>query len=48
MQLPIPDATGDLRPTDGPLADFTPHPTGAPDGSYRLRNTFHSLIARAR
>lgn len=28
------DPTGDLRPTDGPLADFTPHPTGAPDGSY--------------
>ena len=26
--------TGDFRPTDGPLADFTPHPTGVPDGSY--------------
>lgn len=25
---------GDLRPTDGPMADFTPHPTGVPDGSY--------------
>ena len=23
----------DGRPTDGPLADFTPHPTGLPDGS---------------
>ncbi|HVY45207.1 MAG TPA: M36 family metallopeptidase, partial [Minicystis sp.] len=28
------DATGDKRPHDGPLADFTPHPTGTPDGSY--------------
>jgi hypothetical protein len=27
------DATGDLRPLDGPIADFTPHPTGVPDGS---------------
>ena len=26
--------TGDLRPTDGPTADFTPHPTGVPDGSF--------------
>jgi hypothetical protein len=25
---------GDLRPSDGPMADFTPHPTGVPDGSY--------------
>jgi hypothetical protein len=24
----------DARPTDGPLADFAPHPGGAPDGSY--------------
>ncbi|MCE9573865.1 MAG: M36 family metallopeptidase, partial [Deltaproteobacteria bacterium] len=23
----------DKRPTDGPIADFNPHPTGAPDGS---------------
>ncbi len=27
------DADGDLRPFDGPVADFTPHPTGIPDGS---------------
>ncbi len=26
--------SGDFRPTDGPLLDFTPHPTGVPDGSY--------------
>jgi large repetitive protein len=26
------DATG--RPLDGPQTDFTPHPTGTPDGSY--------------
>ncbi len=25
---------GDKRPFDGPLADFNPHPTGSPDGSY--------------
>jgi MYXO-CTERM domain-containing protein len=28
------DATGDHRPMDGPIADYTPHPTGKPDGSY--------------
>jgi hypothetical protein len=28
------EATGDHRPFDGPIADFTPHPTGVPDGSY--------------
>ncbi len=28
------DPTGDKRPLDGPVADFTPHPTGIPDGSY--------------
>ncbi len=28
------EAGGDKRPFDGPLADFTPHPTGLPDGSY--------------
>jgi hypothetical protein len=27
------DATGDFRPLDGPVADYTPHPTGLPDGS---------------
>lgn len=27
------DETGDNRPFDGPVADFTPHPTGLPDGS---------------
>jgi hypothetical protein len=27
------EATGDRRPLDGPIGDFTPHPTGAPDGS---------------
>lgn len=27
------EPTGDLRPTDGPIEDFTPHPTGSPDGS---------------
>ncbi|MBK7829429.1 M36 family metallopeptidase [Nannocystis sp.] len=25
------DETGDLRPSDGPLADWNPHPTGKPD-----------------
>lgn len=28
------DKSGDLRPLDGPHADWTPHPTGAPDGSF--------------
>jgi hypothetical protein len=28
------DPAGDKRPADGPMADFTPHPTGMPDGSY--------------
>jgi MYXO-CTERM domain-containing protein len=28
------DPAGDLRPSDGPMADFTPHPTGNPDNSY--------------
>jgi len=28
------ETTGDLRPLDGPIADATPHPTGAPDGSF--------------
>ncbi|MEZ4294321.1 MAG: M36 family metallopeptidase [Polyangiaceae bacterium] len=28
------DESGDFRPLDGPIADFTPHPTGVPDGSY--------------
>ncbi|MBL9022850.1 MAG: M36 family metallopeptidase [Myxococcales bacterium] len=28
------DTSGDLRPLDGPVADFTPHPTGVPDRSY--------------
>jgi len=28
------DATGDLRPADGPLLHFNPHPTATPDGSY--------------
>jgi len=28
------DATGDERPADGPLADYTPYPGPAPDGSY--------------
>jgi MYXO-CTERM domain-containing protein len=27
------EPTGDLRPLDGPIANFTPHPTKAPDGS---------------
>jgi hypothetical protein len=27
------DSTGDRRPFDGPFADYTPHPTGLPDGS---------------
>ena len=27
------DTTGDRRPLDGPQADYTPHPTGTPDGS---------------
>ncbi|WP_437727782.1 M36 family metallopeptidase [Sorangium sp. So ce861] len=27
------ETTGDLRPLDGPQADFLPHPTGTPDGS---------------
>lgn len=28
------DASGSHRPWDGPLSDFTPHPTGVPDGSF--------------
>jgi fungalysin metallopeptidase (M36)/PA domain-containing protein len=28
------DPGNDHRPADGPMADFTPHPTGVPDGSY--------------
>ncbi|MBK8254318.1 MAG: M36 family metallopeptidase [Polyangiaceae bacterium] len=28
------DTAGDMRPLDGPIADFTPHPTGVPDGSF--------------
>lgn len=28
------DPTGDHRPWDGPLSDFSPHPAGLPDGSY--------------
>lgn len=28
------DATPARRPTDGPMADFNPHPTGFPDNSY--------------
>jgi large repetitive protein len=33
------DATGDKRPFDGPIGDFTPHPTGTPD------NTFPPFVA---
>ncbi len=28
------DSAGDKRPLDGPVEDFTPHPTGEPDGSF--------------
>lgn len=28
------EPAGDKRPLDGPVADFTPHPAGAPDGTY--------------
>ncbi len=28
------DATGDLRPADGPLLDYNPDPNGAPDAGY--------------
>ncbi len=28
------EATGNHRPLDGPIQDFTPHPTGKPDGTY--------------
>ena len=28
------DPVGDLRPTDGPMGDYTPHPTGVPDNTY--------------
>lgn len=28
------DAAGDKRPADGPIADFSPHPTGVPDHSF--------------
>ena len=28
------DPTGDHRPADGPLLDYTPYPAAAPDGSY--------------
>jgi MYXO-CTERM domain-containing protein len=27
------DTTGDFRPLDGPISNFTPHPTGNPDSS---------------
>lgn len=27
------ETTGNRRPLDGPLSDFSPHPTGVPDGS---------------
>lgn len=37
------ETTGDLRPTDGPLADFTPHPSGTPDASYP-DSTLPSLV----
>jgi len=28
------ETTGELHPFDGPIADVSPHPTGAPDGAY--------------
>jgi hypothetical protein len=28
------EPTGELHPLDGPLADYSPHPTGMPDGTY--------------
>lgn len=28
------ETTGNKRPLDAPIEDFTPHPTGIPDGSY--------------
>jgi hypothetical protein len=28
------ETTGDKRPLDGPIADWSPHPAGVPDGSY--------------
>jgi hypothetical protein len=28
------ETTGDKRPLDGPIADWSPHPAGTPDGSY--------------
>ncbi|APR80050.1 Chitinase [Minicystis rosea] len=28
------ETTGNQRPLDGPIEDWTPHPTGTPDGSY--------------
>jgi len=28
------DSTGERRPYDGPHADYSPHPAGAPDGSF--------------
>jgi len=28
------ETTGNKRPLDAPIEDFTPHPTGMPDGSY--------------
>lgn len=28
------ETTGDRTPLDGPVANFTPHPTGVPDGSF--------------
>jgi len=38
------DATGDHRPADGPLEDWTPHPTGAPDVG-PLEQTKASLVS---
>src|SRR4029079_15036828 len=28
------EPNGNHRPLDGPIADFTPNPTGTPDGAY--------------
>jgi large repetitive protein len=38
------EATGDKRPEDGPIADFTPHPAGVPNGTYPAY-TLPSLVA---
>ena len=38
------DKTGNRRPLDGPLTDFSPHPTGFPDGSVQPGTVPSNLV----